>query len=215
MYHLVYLITNLINNNIYVGKHSTYNLNDDYFGSGVAMLRAKKKYTKDNLRKDVLFYCLSEEDALEIERRIVNEDFIMRKDTYNVSVGGWGGFMKTTEGKLKHGIIMKGLLAGEKNPMFGKTHSEKAKQTISSKAKERTIHNVGKIMVYDFEGKGKYINKDDAIPEGYTKLGKQTRKYTHVQSEEEKSKRRTSRKFYHDNKNLLTLVIAVKLLLVN
>lgn len=42
MYHIVYLTTNLVNNKIYVGVHSTYNLDDGYLGSGKLISKAKE-----------------------------------------------------------------------------------------------------------------------------------------------------------------------------
>lgn len=53
--HLIYKITNLINNKIYIGYHSTNDIHDNYFGSGVALNKAIKKYgkklTKDGISK--------------------------------------------------------------------------------------------------------------------------------------------------------------------
>lgn len=39
-YNYIYLIRNLINNKIYIGKHSTDNYDDGYFGSGAYLKRA-------------------------------------------------------------------------------------------------------------------------------------------------------------------------------
>ncbi|CAL9993273.1 homing endonuclease [Vibrio phage D480] len=91
MFHIVYQITNLINNKIYVGKHSTENIHDEYMGSGKLLLRAIKKYGKENFTKDILFVSLDEKDAYKAEHEIVNEDFVLREDTYNLKVGGLGG----------------------------------------------------------------------------------------------------------------------------
>ena len=45
----IYKITNLINNKIYIGKDTTSDPN--YFGSGLLINRAFKKYGKENFTK--------------------------------------------------------------------------------------------------------------------------------------------------------------------
>lgn len=44
MFHFVYCVENLVNGKVYVGKHSTSNMNDGYVGSSVLLHRAIKKY---------------------------------------------------------------------------------------------------------------------------------------------------------------------------
>lgn len=104
MHHIVYLTRNMINNNFYVGKHSTYNLDDGYLGSGLKLQSAIRKYGKDNFKRTTLCTCLTAEDAHNMERIIVNESFVSRKDTYNIALGGHGGNtffgMSTTQQKL-------------------------------------------------------------------------------------------------------------------
>jgi hypothetical protein len=92
LYHYVYKITNKVNNKFYVGVHKTVDLNDGYFGSGKLIKRAIAKYGIDNFEKTIIYYATTEEEAYELEALIVDEDFISRKDTYNLNVGGQGGW---------------------------------------------------------------------------------------------------------------------------
>lgn len=92
MYYLIYKITNNVNNKIYIGKHQTENKNDDYMGSGMILKRAIEKYGLDKFTKEILFECNSLEEMNEKEAEIVDEEFIARLDTYNVKLGGQGGW---------------------------------------------------------------------------------------------------------------------------
>ncbi|MFA5484922.1 MAG: GIY-YIG nuclease family protein [Candidatus Pacearchaeota archaeon] len=87
----LYKTTNLINNKIYIGVHQTKNLNDGYLGSGLNLQRAIKKYSKHNFKKEILKYFDNEIDMFTEEIKVVNSDFIKRKDTYNIVEGGRGG----------------------------------------------------------------------------------------------------------------------------
>lgn len=99
MFYTVYKIINLINNKIYVGAHSTNDINDSYMGSGLAISRAKEKYGIENFKKEILFLLDSSEEMYEKEKEIVNEDFVKRKDTYNMKLGGNGGWDYVNECK--------------------------------------------------------------------------------------------------------------------
>lgn len=100
MFYLIYKITNNVDNKIYVGKHKTQNKNDDYFGSGLLLKRAIEKYGIDKFKKEILFECLNEEELNQKEKDIVNEEFIARLDTYNIKLGGQGGFDYINDNKL-------------------------------------------------------------------------------------------------------------------
>lgn len=91
MFYLIYKITNLINGKIYIGQHQTENQNDEYMGSGCLISKAIKKYGKENFKKEILYYCNSKEEMNQKEKEIVNEEFVKRKDTYNLVEGGSGG----------------------------------------------------------------------------------------------------------------------------
>lgn len=92
MFYLIYKITNKINGKIYVGKHQTSDINDDYMGSGTILRKAQNKYGIENFEKEILFECSSLEEMNQKEKEIVNEEFVKRKDTYNIKLGGEGGF---------------------------------------------------------------------------------------------------------------------------
>lgn len=103
----LYKITNLVNGKIYIGVHKTSNLEDGYMGSGVRLLRAIEKYGINNFTKTILAIYESKEDAYRAEAKIVNEEFLARKDVYNLNTGGKGGYFyvnqtKTCEQQLEH-----------------------------------------------------------------------------------------------------------------
>jgi len=100
-FHTVYQTTNLVNNKIYVGIHSTDDLNDEYFGSGTNIIRAILKYGKSSFKKEILSIFETPEEMLSKEKDIVTPEFLKRPDVYNIVEGGYGGYNKGTTG-LKH-----------------------------------------------------------------------------------------------------------------
>ena len=73
---------------IYVGCHVTTNIYDNYMGSGVRITKDIKKFGRENFTKEILFEFDNEKDMLDKEKEIVNEEFILKKNTYNVITGG-------------------------------------------------------------------------------------------------------------------------------
>jgi hypothetical protein len=100
-YHIIYKTTNSVNKNIYIGAHSTDNLDDGYYGSGYNLLEAIKKYGKQNFRRDILHIFNDPVKMFEKEKELVNADFLKRRDVYNMVEGGYGGFNKGSKG-LRH-----------------------------------------------------------------------------------------------------------------
>jgi hypothetical protein len=102
--YVVYETTNLVNSMIYVGYHITNDINDKYLGSGTYIRRAVKHYGKQNFRKKILYIFDNEKEMLDMEAEIVNEEFILRENTYNIVLGGGNNTkgmvsVKTKEGK--------------------------------------------------------------------------------------------------------------------
>ena len=92
MHYYLYQITNLVNGKIYVGVHKTRDMNDGYMGSGKTILRAIKKYGTNSFRKDILETFQDELSMYAREKEVVTEEFLSRKDVYNLRRGGSGGF---------------------------------------------------------------------------------------------------------------------------
>lgn len=152
IYHFVYKTTNTINGKIYIGVHSTVNLDDGYIGSGKQFLKAVSKYGKPNFKREIIEFFNTSEEAYAFEEKIVNESFIKNKNTYNVALGGhpgnswwWTEERKQWMSKLKKGVekpkesvermVETKLRNGTTNK--GKSFSEIHKKRISNACKGR------------------------------------------------------------------------------
>lgn len=89
--YIIYKVTNIVNNKIYIGKHKTKNINDNYIGSGKILKKSIKKYGKGKFLKEILYIFNTEEKMNEMEKEIVDEEFVKRNDVYNIGTGGQGG----------------------------------------------------------------------------------------------------------------------------
>lgn len=89
----IYKITNILNGKIYIGKREHTDPNQDkYMGSGVLIKAAIKKYGISNFKKEILHIVNTKKELDDLEKQIVNEEFVTRDDTYNIRYGGDGGF---------------------------------------------------------------------------------------------------------------------------
>ena len=100
MNYIIYKITNNINGKIYIGKHKTPDTNDGYMGSGKILNYAIEKYGETSFTKEILFDLDDEESMNNMERDLVDEEFVARLDTYNIMIGGSGGFSYVNENRL-------------------------------------------------------------------------------------------------------------------
>ena len=92
IFYTIYVIKNILNNNLYCGRHITVNLHDGYLGSGSIIRKAIKKYGKHNFEKQIIFFAFTESDLIWAESHFVNQEWINRSDTYNIELGGLNGF---------------------------------------------------------------------------------------------------------------------------
>ena len=134
-YNYIYKIANNINGKIYIGKHSTNNLNDGYMGSGKKLGLAKNKYGIENFTKEYLAFCDTEEKLNYLEKYYIRKYKAQNPEIgYNLTAGGDGitglfGIKNPMYGVHRY---------GKDAPMYGKHFSDegKQKQRDSHKGKE-------------------------------------------------------------------------------
>jgi group I intron endonuclease len=87
----IYKIENRINNKIYIGQSTKpIKESDDYFGSGILIQKAIKKYGITNFNKTILCKCKTITELNEKEIYYISK-YKSNEDGYNISKGGNGG----------------------------------------------------------------------------------------------------------------------------
>jgi group I intron endonuclease len=169
---VIYKVINLINNKFYVGQDSKNN--PKYYGSGLLINHAIKKYGKNNFVKEIIEYCytleeLNEREVYWIEKLHATD----RNIGYNITKGGYGSGDVFKNHPNREEILKKistshADVSGEKNPMFGKKHTEETINKIKDKQRDWLNKNNGKLPEYLIQifkeqrkgvGNSRYINK--------------------------------------------------------
>ena len=88
----VYKTVNLVNKKFYIGVHKTENPMDNYLGSGKLLKAAIKKHGVENFKKEILFVFQEASDAFAKEAELVTKELIESGVSYNLKLGGEGGF---------------------------------------------------------------------------------------------------------------------------
>ena len=131
MFYIIYLITNLLNDKTYIGKHGVtdYLSDDGYMGSGKMILSAIKKYGKENFKKDILAICSCEKASYLLEIEYIGIYKKIGKCEYNIAIGGKGG-----QNGRKHTEIEKKKIAVASSEHWKR---EGYKENFSNKMKGR------------------------------------------------------------------------------
>lgn len=179
MYYTIYKVTNKLDGKSYIGSHKTKKLDDGYMGSGKYLKRSIEKHGLENFEKEILHVFETADEMYKKEAELVNEDFLMNENTYNLKVGGFGGFDYINEkgltnrskagkarsikhkdsikkwgsdgGKIRQTMYgtPKEFLEAGKISFLGKHHSEETKEKMRLAKKNYIPWNKGKTKETD------------------------------------------------------------------
>ena len=158
MFYTIYRITNNKNNKIYIGKHQTKDINDNYWGSGKLLKRAIQKHGIENFSKEILFIFDNENDMNLKEQELVTEEFCDQLDNYNLCPGGGGGF----------GYINKNNLGNQKE------HASLGAEALNLKLLNNEFRNDFKLKIS--KGIRNRINHDEHYKNHLSILAKSNQK---------------------------------------
>lgn len=190
MFYTVYQIKNTVNGKLYIGVHKTDNLEDGYFGSGKLLKAAIAKYGLENFTKKYLAIFDNPEEMFSMEAELVDDEFLLREDTYNLKRGGDGGWdhidcakrnkiqnkanidYDDPEYKKKLSVAAKRsnrrrIEAGEKmfggkNGFAGKSHSKESRQKMSRSKSGKVSSTKGRCWVHNLDlKKAKMIQPEE------------------------------------------------------
>jgi len=185
---IIYETTNLVNGKKYVGMDTKNN--PEYFGSGLLISRAIKKYGKENFKKRIIEQCVTQEE-LKIREKYWIDFYNAResKNYYNIMPGGLGGdylthhpnrekIIKKFSGE-KNGMsrqrknpykfnekqLKKMTFKKEDNYMFNKKHKEESKELQREKAVGRYTLNWFIERYGEVDGQQKYEKRNKKLSE--------------------------------------------------
>lgn len=154
-YHYLYKITNKINDKIYIGIHSTDDLDDGYFGSGYLLWKSIDKHGICNFQKEILSFKPTRKLISKMERRLVNKHFIKLNSNYNITVGGDDNVMSGPRSvKIRKNMSKARIAYFENNPMVREIYSDRQKAFLKDNPDH--MKNIGKKL------KEKYKNPEFA-----------------------------------------------------
>ena len=117
----IYKITNNINGKEYIGyKTKTVNESKNYYGSGIIIKHAIKKYGKDNFSKNILYRGITSFYKLKhIEKECIRL-FDTFRNGYNLTLGGDGilGLKQSEKSNKLRSISMTGKNILKKQKIF-------------------------------------------------------------------------------------------------
>jgi group I intron endonuclease len=136
----IYCIINNINGKQYVGL-TTRNVNESmsYYGSGIHITRAIKKYGKANFNKVILEEITDKDKLSTRERYWINELNTISPNGYNLTDGGERGYTISDESLEIMSKKARKFMLSDKNTRRGSTYPTEWRQNISNALTGRTL----------------------------------------------------------------------------
>lgn len=194
---VIYKTTNLLNGMIYVGKDLKNN--PKYLGSGLLLLKAIKKYGKENFKKEILEVCSTKEILNEKEKFWIETLQARNREIgYNIAEGGHGGLTYDEETKKKISEQMKNRIVSEETKeklsksrkgIFKHTEETKEKLSKSHKGKKLSKEHIEKIKEFSKNSKKseKFIEQQGLIQKYWPEGSKHTEETKQKMSEYHKA----------------------------
>lgn len=165
-YHYVYLTTNLVNGKQYVGDHDCDQFEDIYLGSGKILLKAIKKYKRNNFKQEILEYSETKKEAFKLQEKYIKEYNTLVPNGYNISPKGGLGLTgcHSIETKKLISESRKGKpttsgprldLIGEKNGMYNKSVYNRWVELYGTQEADKLMQKYSKKLSESIKGKTK------------------------------------------------------------
>ena len=195
----IYLIIDLTNWKKYVGQHHYHleKLDSNYHGSGHIIRQIYKK-RPETLKEVYLKTCYTQEELDEWEQYYIKFYDTLYPNGYNLEKGGRGG-VPSEETRRKISQNHRDC-SGEKNPFYGKQHSEEVKKKISDTHKGKPSNKKGIPLSEEHKkklsdkNKGKKLSEETKQKMSEARSGEKNAMFGKTHSEESKRKMSLAKK---------------------
>ena len=189
VHNIIYKMTNTINGHFYIGKHTTTNVLDSYYGSGIALKDAYIKYGLYVFHKEILYDFEDISACYDKERELVPELSCRQFniECYNLKPGGYGG-----------ATVEAGQKAALTRQIHGYKCSEETKYKISqaNKGKRRSLQQ--RKYMSKIKKQKALKGKDHPM---YGKSGKLSPNYGRKHTTEERKRISENRQYKYGKEN--------------